>query len=74
MEDESWTSNHVGGGIMEEESCRRNHEEESGRKESSRRNHGGIREKESCRSYLGGFWEASGEHLGGIHLRFPPLA
>ena len=81
MEEESWRRN-LGEGFMEEESGRRNHGVEESRRrnhggaiwvggivgeESGRSNEvGGIREEYSWRSYLGGFWEASGEHLGGI--------
>ena len=71
MKGESWRRKHVQG-IIEEESCRRNHEEESGRRNQV----GGIMEESGRRNHEGAIWEASGGHLGSIWeastLGFPP--
>jgi hypothetical protein len=62
---------HHGEGIMGEALCRRHH---GGgiREEASWRRHygGGIMEKKSITENI---LEASGRHLGSIHLRFSPL-
>ena len=72
---------HAGEVIMEKASGR--HLEASGghlggiwkHLEASGTHLGGIwRRLEASRSHLGAIWEASGKHLGGIHLRFSPPA
>jgi hypothetical protein len=75
-EEASWRGHHWAG-IMKHESWRRHHGEGIGEESSGRRHHGGsILEEASWRSILeaSGRHQASGKHLGDIHLRFSPLA
>ena len=80
--EESWRRNH-GRGIMEEESWERNHGEGimgggiMGQESCERSQGGGIMGKQSWRRNRrtsGRHLEASGRYLGGLHLRFSPLA
>ena len=71
MEEESWRRNQERG-IIEVESWRRTQEGGIMEKESWRRNHGEASSWEASEAserhlmHLGGIWEASERHLGGI--------